>query len=69
MRILRFFQRQLATRPLPTQMCIAGTISGCGDCFAQYMSNNKGWDKWRTARFSFLSSCFMVNLINQTTCA
>ncbi|ULT83528.1 hypothetical protein L5515_018488 [Caenorhabditis briggsae] len=60
MRILRFFQRQLATRPLPTQMCIAGTISGCGDCFAQYMSNNKGWDKWRTARFSFLSSCFMA---------
>lgn len=60
MRLLSFLQQQIATHPLRTQMCIAGTISGCGDCFAQYMANNKQWDKWRTARFSFLSSCFMA---------
>ncbi|EFP08004.1 hypothetical protein CRE_14739 [Caenorhabditis remanei] len=61
MRILHYLQRRLARNPLPTQMVIAGTISGTGDCLAQYLAHNKEWDKWRTARFAFLSSCFMVS--------
>ncbi|CAE17916.1 Mitochondrial inner membrane protein Mpv17 [Caenorhabditis elegans] len=58
--IILFIRRRLATNPLSTQMCIAGTISGSGDCLAQYLSHNQEWDRWRTARFSFLSSCFMA---------
>ncbi|CAI5455735.1 unnamed protein product [Caenorhabditis angaria] len=62
--ILKLLKNRLKTNPLTTQMMIAGTISGSGDCVAQYWTGNKTWDKVRTARFAFLASCFMVPTVN-----
>ncbi|CAD6189285.1 unnamed protein product [Caenorhabditis auriculariae] len=58
--LFRLFQQQLARRPLATQMAVTGVISGAGDLFAQYISGEKEWDKWRTARFFAVQTFFVA---------
>uniref|UniRef100_A0A8R1DQC4 Mitochondrial inner membrane protein Mpv17 n=2 Tax=Caenorhabditis japonica TaxID=281687 RepID=A0A8R1DQC4_CAEJA len=60
MNIFRKFNATLARRPLLTQIVVSGAVSGGGDAFAQYLTNEPKWDYWRTARFTALAAVFIT---------
>ncbi|OAG33758.1 hypothetical protein NEIG_02666 [Nematocida sp. ERTm5] len=64
MNLLRSFNATLARRPLVTQIAVSGAVAGAGDLFAQYISGQKTWDHWRTARFSFLAAFCIAPPLN-----
>uniref|UniRef100_A0A8R1I638 Protein wntless n=1 Tax=Caenorhabditis japonica TaxID=281687 RepID=A0A8R1I638_CAEJA len=64
MNLLRKFNTTLARRPLLTQIVVSGAVSGSGDAFAQYLTNEKRWDHWRTARFTVLAAVFIAPPLN-----
>ncbi|CAI2330413.1 unnamed protein product [Caenorhabditis sp. 36 PRJEB53466] len=64
MNVLRAFNATLARRPLLTQVVVSGGVSGAGDAFTQYLTGQKTWDHWRTARFTCLAAVFIAPPLN-----